>query len=103
MAKRIIGTVSSDVQDKTITVTVVRRKTHPLYKKQYTETSKYVAHDEKNQSKKGDRVEIVETRPISKRKAFILSKIIEVGHAEIELKEDAVTPETEAPVKESKV
>lgn len=88
MAKKIVGVVSSDVRDKTITVAVTYRETHPIYRKQYTVTRKYTAHDEKNEAKKGDRVEITEVRPISKTKSWSLSKVIETGHGEIELKEE---------------
>lgn len=88
MAKKIVGVVSSDVRDKTITITVTRRETHPIYRKQYTVTRKFTAHDEKNEAHKGDRVEIVEVRPISKTKSWSLSKIVETGHGEIELKEE---------------
>ena len=88
MAKKIVGVVSSDVRDKTITITVTRRETHPIYRKQYTVTRKFTAHDERNEAHKGDRVEIVEVRPISKTKSWSLSKIIETGHGEIELKEE---------------
>jgi small subunit ribosomal protein S17 len=77
MAKSIIGTVSSKKTDKTIVVTVQTRKTHPLYRKQYTVSSKFMAHDEKNEAQEGDKVEIVETRPISARKHHKLSKILE--------------------------
>ena len=48
MAHTLIGTVTSDKRDKTITVSIVNRETHPLYRKQYTKTRKYTAHDEKN-------------------------------------------------------
>lgn len=77
MAKTIIGTVSSSKVDKTIVVTVQTRKTHPLYRKQYTVSSKYMAHDEKNEAEVGDKVAITETRPISKRKRYTLDRIIE--------------------------
>ena len=56
MARSIIGTVSSSKGDKTIVVTVQTRKTHPLYRKQYTVTSKFMAHDEKNEAQTGDKV-----------------------------------------------
>jgi small subunit ribosomal protein S17 len=88
MAKKIVGVVSSDVRNKTITITVTRRETHPIYGKQYTVSRKFTAHDEKNEAHKGDRVEIVEVRPISKTKNWTLSRIIETGHGEIELKEE---------------
>jgi small subunit ribosomal protein S17 len=77
MAKTLTGIVSSDKADKTIVVTVHTRKTHPLYRKQYSVSKKFMAHDEKNEAKIGDKVEIVETRPQSARKRFALSKIVE--------------------------
>ncbi|EDK72879.1 ribosomal protein S17 [candidate division TM7 genomosp. GTL1] len=89
MAKKLVGVVSSDLPDKTIIVTVTRRETHPLYRKQYTVTTKYAAHDEKNEANKGDRVEISEIPPKSKRKTFKLNRIIETGHGTVELKEEA--------------
>lgn len=76
MAKTLIGTVSSNAADKTIVITVQTRKTHPLYKKQYTVTSKFMAHDETNDCKIGDKVSIVETRPLSARKRYTLKEII---------------------------
>ncbi len=77
MPKTIIGIVSSNKTDKTIVVTVHERKTHPLYRKQYTISKKFMAHDEKNEAQPGDKVMIIETRPISARKRFALSKTIE--------------------------
>lgn len=77
MSKTIIGTVSSDKTDKTIVVTVQTRKTHPIYRKQYTVSKKFMAHDEKNEAHVGDKVAIVETRPLSKRKRFALERILE--------------------------
>lgn len=77
MAKQIIGTVSSSKGDKTIVVTVQTRKTHPLYRKQYTTTKKFMAHDEKNEAQPGDKVAIEETRPLSARKRHTLKEIIE--------------------------
>ena len=88
MAHTLVGTVTSDKRDKTITVSIVSRETHPLYRKQYTKTRKYTAHDEKNEAKKGDRVQIAQTAPISKTKAYTLVKIIERSHGTVELKED---------------
>jgi small subunit ribosomal protein S17 len=87
MAKSITGIVSSDKADKTIVVTVRERKTHPLYRKQYTVSKKFIAHDEKNEAHIGDHVVIVETRPISKRKSHKLERIVEragVTHQEKE-------------------
>ena len=85
MAKSITGVVSSDKADKTIVVTVRERKTHPLYRKQYTVSKKFIAHDENNEAHVGDKVVIVETRPISKRKSHKLSQVVEragVTHVE---------------------
>jgi small subunit ribosomal protein S17 len=85
MAKSITGVVSSDKADKTIVVTVRERKTHPLYRKQYTVSKKFIAHDENNEAHEGDKVIIVETRPISKRKSHKLAQVVEragVTHVE---------------------
>lgn len=79
MARAITGTVTSNRTDKTIVVTVQIRKTHPLYKKQYTVTRKFMAHDEKNGAEIGDRVIIRECRPLSARKHFTLERIVERG------------------------
>lgn len=87
MAKTLIGTVSSDKVDKTIVVTVRTRKTHPIYKKQYTVSKKFMAHDEQNEAKLGDKVAISETRPLSARKRHTLDKVIEraaIEHTESE-------------------
>jgi len=87
MARQLFGVVSSDKGDKTIVVTVTTRKTHPLYKKQYSVTTKFMAHDETNQAHVGDTVQLSETRPISARKHFKLDKIVEkarITHVEPE-------------------
>ena len=87
MAKKtLFGVVSSDVRDKTITVTVTSRETHPLYRKQYTVNRKYAAHDEKNEANIGDKVTIIERTPVSKTKAFELASITERSKGSIELK-----------------
>ena len=88
MAKTLTGIVTSDVRDKTITVTVTSRETHPLYGKQYTVSRKYTAHDEINEAGEGDKVVIKETRPISKTKKFVLAEIVEKARGTIELKEE---------------
>jgi len=88
MAKTFVGTVSSNAADKTIVVTVNSSKTHPLYRKQYTVSKKFMAHDETNEAQVGDRVRIIETKPLSKRKHFLLKQIIEkapVQHVETEV------------------
>ncbi len=77
MSKKLVGTVVSDKGDKTIVISIRTRKTHPIYRKQFTVTNKVMAHDEKNEASTGDKVEISETRPLSARKRHILSRIIE--------------------------
>jgi small subunit ribosomal protein S17 len=84
MARAITGLVTSDKADKTIVINVTTRRTHPLYKKQYTFNTKYMAHDEKNQAKIGDIVMIIESKPLSKRKHYILSKVLERAGAKFE-------------------
>lgn len=71
MPKRVLqGVVTSDKNDKTVTVLVERRIKHPLYKKTIRSSKKYAAHDETNQAKTGDVVRIEESRPISKSKKW---------------------------------
>ncbi|AWK86603.1 30S ribosomal protein S17 [Azospirillum thermophilum] len=73
MPRRVLqGTVVSDKEDKTITVLVERRVMHPVYKKFIRQSKKYAAHDEGNQFKVGDTVSIIECRPISKRKRWMV-------------------------------
>jgi small subunit ribosomal protein S17 len=96
MAKTIIGIVSSNKTDKTIVVTVQTRKTHPIYRKQYSVSRKFMAHDEKNEAEVGDKVSIVETRPLSARKRHTLERIIEKPL----LREDSLSlTKVEEPVK----
>ena len=76
-ARELVGTVVSDVNDKTITVLVETYKNDRLYHKRVKYSKKYTAHDAKNEAKKGDKVLIVETRPLSKTKHFRLVKVIE--------------------------
>lgn len=112
MARVLIGNVTSDKGDKTIVISVHTRKTHPIYKKQYSVTQKIMAHDEKNQAKVGDLVEITECRPLSARKRFTLSKVVEsakilhVEKEETKVESPKVKPEDKtteaAPSKESK-
>lgn len=71
MPRRVLtGRVTSDKMDKTVTVLVVRRVMHPLYKKFIRRSKKYAAHDELNECKIGDTVRIIESPPISKRKSW---------------------------------
>lgn len=71
------GIVTSDKMNKTVTVAVVNRKSHPVYGKTLTTTVKLKAHDEQNDAKEGDTVEIMETRPLSKTKRWRLIRIVE--------------------------
>ena len=71
------GTVVSDAMDKTITVKVETKKTHPLYGKRVEYSKKFKAHDENNEAHVGYRVEIMETRPLSATKRFRLVKVVE--------------------------
>ncbi|WP_342268771.1 30S ribosomal protein S17 [Spiroplasma endosymbiont of Aspidapion aeneum] len=75
--KTFIGKVVSDKMEKTITVLVETYKNHPIYKKRVKYSKKYKAHDEEQLANQGDRVEIMETRPLSKNKNFRLVRIIE--------------------------
>lgn len=75
--KQIIGVVSSDKMDKSITVSVVRRLQHPIYGKFVKKSKKFMAHDENNECKEGDTVKIMESRPLSSKKRWRLVEIIE--------------------------
>ncbi len=102
MAKMIYGVVSSKKTDKTIVVTEHVRLTHPLYRKQYTVTKKFMAHDENNEAQEGDKVAIIETRPLSARKHFKLERITEkagVKHVESEADQPDVLKKAEKPAK----
>lgn len=80
MAHSITGYVSSAKGDKTIVVSIQTRKTHRIYKKQYSVTNKIMAHDEKNEAAEGDKVQIQECRPLSAKKRFKLVKVVETAH-----------------------
>ena len=77
LRKTRMGIVSSDKMDKTITVTVKYKEKHPIYGKFVNKTKKYHAHDEKNEAQVGDRVLLMETRPLSKSKRWRLVEILE--------------------------
>ena len=77
MRKTRIGYVTSDKMDKTVVVSIVEFVRHPLYGKAVKRTVKFKAHDENNECKVGDRVKIMETRPLSKDKRWRVVKIIE--------------------------
>jgi small subunit ribosomal protein S17 len=77
LRKTRIGVVTSDKMDKTVVVSVETLVEHPLYKKRIKQTKKFKAHDEQNQCKTGDKVRIMETRPLSKDKRWRVVEIIE--------------------------
>ena len=77
LRKTRVGTVVSDKMDKTIVVAIEDNVSHPLYKKIIKRTVKFKAHDEKNEAKAGDRVKVMETRPLSKDKRWRLVEIVE--------------------------
>ena len=77
LRKERIGVVTSNKMDKSIVVSIARRVKHDLYGKFLNKTSKFIAHDEKNECNEGDTVKIMETRPMSKNKNWRLVEIIE--------------------------
>ena len=76
------GRVISDKMQKTITVLIEKRIQHPLYGKFVTKSKKYHAHDETNQCRAGDMVEISESRPLSKTKAWVLARVLSTAVVE---------------------
>jgi small subunit ribosomal protein S17 len=79
LKRTLIGKVVSDKMDKTVTVLIERHVKHPLYGKIIMRSNKYHAHDETNQVKTGDTVEIVEGRPISKTKAWTVTRVVQAA------------------------
>ena len=75
--KRLTGVVSSDKMDKTVVVEVTTTKRHPLYEKVVRMKKKYKAHDENNECREGDRVEIIESKPYSRHKRWAVVDILE--------------------------
>ena len=76
VVRTVSGRVVSDKMDKTITVLVERKVKHPLIGKVIVKSNKFHAHDEKNECKEGDLVTITESRPLSKTKTWVLSKVV---------------------------
>jgi small subunit ribosomal protein S17 len=81
--RRLVGVVTSDKMDKTITVEVIRLKLEPKYKKYIRVRSRYKAHDEDNKYRIGDKVEIVENRPISRTKRWQAARLVERAEGEL--------------------
>jgi small subunit ribosomal protein S17 len=75
--KQLTGVVTSDKMDKTVIVAVTTTKRHPIYGKIIRQVKKYQVHDENNNSHVGDRVQIIESRPISRNKRFALVSVLE--------------------------
>lgn len=75
--KATVGTVVSNKMDKTAVVAVEWKRSHPLYKKSMKRTSKFAAHDERNECRVGDSVRIVETRPLSRNKRWRVAQILQ--------------------------
>lgn len=84
--RKLIGRISSDKMNKTVVVEVIRFKRDTMYKKYVRVKKKYKAHDETNQYKTGDRVEIQEHRPLSAEKRFIVTRLINRPASELGLK-----------------
>ena len=81
LKRTLIGQVVSDKRAKTVTVLVERRVKHPIYDKIVIKSSKYHAHDEKGESKLGDKIEITESRPLSKTKNWVATRLVEKAAA----------------------
>lgn len=79
LTRRLVGRVTSSKMNKTVTVLVERRVKHPLYGKYIVRSKKYHAHDERDQYKEGDLVEIAECRPLAKTKAWTVTRLVEAS------------------------
>ncbi|AJW43378.1 MULTISPECIES: 30S ribosomal protein S17 [Ralstonia] len=79
LKRTLVGRVVSNKMDKTVTVLVENRVKHPLYGKYVVRSKKYHAHDEANQYNEGDKVEITESRPISRTKSWVVSRLVEAA------------------------
>jgi len=86
-AKTKIGHVISDKMDKTVVVAVDVRKKHPIYKKSFKKTVKYKVHDKKNTCNTGDKVKIMEMRPLSREKRWRVIEVLEKSKVVDEIKE----------------
>jgi len=77
--RRLIGRVVSNKMEKTVTIAIERRTTHPVYKKVVKSTKKVMAHDESNELAIGATVRIVESRPLSKNKRWVVEEVLDAG------------------------
>ena len=73
---QLIGTVVSDKMEKTVVVAIERQVRHPVYGKSQRKTSTFMAHNENNEAKVGDRVTIAESRPLSRRKRWVVTRVV---------------------------
>lgn len=94
--KTLVGVVTSTKMTKTIGVEVTRAWTHPIYKKTIKRTKKYLVHDEKEIAKFGDKVSFTESKPFSKRKRFLLDKVIDRQTVSEDLLADTAIEEAKA-------
>jgi small subunit ribosomal protein S17 len=74
---QLTGTVVSDSMEKTVVVAIERKVRHPVYGKSQRKTSKFMAHNENNEAKRGDTVAIAESRPLSRRKRWVVTRVIQ--------------------------
>jgi len=81
VVRTLVGKIVSDAREKTVTVQVERRSKHELYGKIVAHSRKYHAHDENNEFHIGDTVEIMESRPLSKTKSWVVSRLVEKAQA----------------------
>ena len=79
LKRTLVGRVVSSKMDKTVTVLIENRVKHPLYGKYVVRSKKYHAHDEANQYNEGDKVEITESRPLSRTKSWVVSRLLEAA------------------------
>ena len=79
LKRTLVGRVVSNKMDKTVTVLIENRVKHPLYGKYVVHSKKYHAHDEANQYNEGDKVEITESRPLSRTKSWVVSRLLEAA------------------------
>ena len=79
MSRTLIGTVVSNKMEKSAVVAVSSSKIHPIYRKRYKTTKRFIAHDEAHTSQGGDKVEISETRPMSAKKRFAISNVLQAA------------------------
>jgi len=102
MPRTFTGIVKSNKADKTIVVIVQTRKNHPIYRKQYTDSRNFMAHDEKNEANIGDKVIILECRPVSAHKRFVLKEIVEKAAIRHEEPAPGAVVEEEKPQEQEK-